>query len=100
ANQLSVLNGMALPWPVVRDAIDGAIRARLLERTVDSGPWPCPLSGATAVKLRRAENIPVPVSPPPVVPKPGTFTAEGELQSQELQELAEVVGDMLKAAVP
>jgi Protein of unknown function (DUF499) len=100
ANQLSVAAGKALPWPVVRDAIDGAIRARLLERTTDSGPWPCPLSGAAAVKLQRPENVPIPVPPPPVVPKPGTFTAEGELQSQELQELAEVVGDMLKAAVP
>jgi hypothetical protein len=100
SNQLSVQAGKGLPWPVVRDAIDGAIRARLLERTADSGPWPCPLSGAAAVKLQRPQNVPVSVTPPPVVPKPGTFTAETELQSQELQELAEVVGDMLKAAVP
>jgi len=84
---------------VVRDAIDGAIRARLLERTADSGPWPCPLSGAGAVKLQRPQNVPVPPPPPPP-PKPGTFTAESALQSQELQELAEVVGDVLKAAVP
>jgi hypothetical protein len=99
ANQLSVAAGKALPWPVVRDAIDGAIRARLLERTADSGPWPCPLSGAGAVKLQRPQNVPVPPPPPPP-PKPGTFTAESALQSQELQELAEVVGDVLKAAVP
>ena len=100
ANQLSVVAGKALPWPAVRDAIDGAIRARLLERTADSGPWPCPLSGAAAVKLQRPQNVPVPEIPPPVVAKPGTFTADAEVQSQELQELAEVVGEVLKAAVP
>jgi len=100
ANQLSVAAGKALPWPVVRDAIDGAIRARLLERTADSGPWPCPLSGAGAVKLQRPQNVPVPVTPPPVVTKPGTFTAEGEVQSQELMDLADSLGEVLKAAVP
>ncbi len=100
ANQLSVLAGKALPWPVVRDAIDGAIRARLLERAADSGPWPCPLSGAAAVKLQRPQNVPVPVTPPPVVTKPGTFTAEGEVQSRELMDLADSLGEVLKAAVP
>jgi hypothetical protein len=101
ADELSVAAGKALPWPVVRDAIDGAIRARMLERTADSGPWPCPISGATAVKLRRPENVPVPVTPsPPVVTTPGTFATEAELQSQELMDLADSLGDVLKAAVP
>jgi len=100
ANQLSVAAGKALPWPVARDAIDGAIRARLLERTADSGPWPCPLSGAAAVKLHRPQNVPPPVTPTPVVITPGTFTAETEVQSQELMDLADSLGEVLKAAVP
>lgn len=100
ANQLSVAAGKALPWPVVRDAIDGAIRARLLERTADSGPWPCPLSGAAVVKLQRPQNVPLPVTPPPVVITPGTFTADTEVQSQELMDLADSLGEALKAAVP
>jgi len=99
ANQLSVAAGKALPWPVVRDAIDGAIRARLLERTADSGPWPCPLSGAGAVKLQRPQNVPVPPPLPPP-PKPGTFMGEAELQSQELMDLADSLGEVLKASVP
>lgn len=99
ANQLSVAAGKALPWPVVRDAIDGAIRARLLERTADSGPWPCPLSGAGAVKLQRPQNVPVPPPLPPP-PKPGTFIGETELQSQELMDLADSLGEVLKASVP
>lgn len=100
ANQLSVAAGKALPWPVVRDAIDGGIRARLLERTADSGPWPCPLSGAGAVKLHRPQNVPVPVTPPPVVTKPGTFTAEAELKTDELMDLGDSLGEVLKTAVP
>ncbi len=99
ANQLSIWAGKSLPWPVVREAIDGAIRARLLERAADSGPWPCPLSGAAAVKLLRPQNVPVPPPPPPP-PKPGTFMAVSELQSQELMDLADSLGEMLKAAVP
>jgi uncharacterized membrane protein YdfJ with MMPL/SSD domain len=35
-----------------------------------------------------------------VVTKPGTFTAEGEVQSQELMDLADSLGEVLKAAVP
>ena len=100
ANQLSVAAGKALPWPVVRDAVDGGIRARLLERTADSGPWPCPLSGAGAVKLQRPQNVPVPVTPPPVVTKPGTFTAEAELKTDELMDLGDSLGEVLKTAVP
>ena len=100
SNQLSVQAGKALPWPVVRDAIDGAIRARLLERTADSGPWPCPLSGAAAVKLQRPQNVPVPPTPLPVVTKPGTFTAEAEVKTDELMDLGDSLGEVLKAAVP
>lgn len=100
ANQLSVAAGKALPWPVVRDAIDGGIRARLLERTADSGPWPCPLSGAGAVKLQRPQNVPVPPTPPPVVMKPGTFASEAELKTDELMNLGDCLGEVLKAAVP
>ena len=100
ANQLSVLAGKSLPWLAVMEAIDGAIRARLLERTADSGPWPCPLSGAASVKLQRPQNVPVPVVQPPIVTRPGTFNAETELHPQQLMDLADSLGEVLKAAVP
>ena len=41
-----------LPWATVRGALDGALRARLLERTPDSGPWPCDYVGAEALTLQ------------------------------------------------
>jgi hypothetical protein len=63
---LSKKLGKNLPWPTVRDAIDGALRARLLERSVDSGAWPGEFTGAEVVKLQ----IPK-VSPPPPPPPTG-----------------------------
>jgi hypothetical protein len=52
------------------------------------------------VKLQRPQNVPVPVTPPPVVTKPGTFTAEAELKTDELMDLGDSLGEVLKAAVP
>ena len=45
AEALSAKLGKPLPWATVRAAIDGACRGRLLERTEDSGPWPCDYAG-------------------------------------------------------
>lgn len=85
---------------MVRDAIDGGPSGRGCWSAPQIRDHAIPAQRAAAVKLQRPQNVPVPVTPPPVVPKPGTFTAESEVQSQELQELAEVVGEVLKAAVP
>ncbi len=49
---LSKKMGKILPWLIVQEAIDGAIRARQIERTVDSGPWPCDYAGAKFVKIQ------------------------------------------------
>ncbi len=49
---LSQAAGRTLPWTVVRSALDEAFRMRLLERTADSGPWPCDYAGAAAVTLQ------------------------------------------------
>ena len=48
--------GKPLPWATVRAAIDGACQGRLLERTEDSGPWPCDYAGAAKVKLKPAKQ--------------------------------------------
>src|SRR5437867_2125005 len=41
AGALAKKMGKMLPWITVQRAIDGAYRARFLERTPDSGSWPC-----------------------------------------------------------
>lgn len=90
---LSNQAGRPLPWLTVHDAIDGAFRAHLLERTLDSGPWPCDYGGAGQVKLR------VPSAPPPPPPPPpGRPVAESELTVAQLQDVAEGIGDLVKAA--
>src|SRR5437870_2508507 len=93
--------GTTLPWATVREALDGALRARLLERTPDSGPWPCDYTGADAVKLQ-VPREPVPEasrrSAPPQ-PAPGVLVAEADLRLNEIQDLADAVANIGQAAV-
>ena len=98
---LSKKVGKALPWATVREALDGALRARLLERTPDSCPWPCEYVGAEALKLqaphepeREYPNI---STPPPLAP--GMLVAEAELRLNELQDLADSIASIRQAAV-
>lgn len=101
AGALSRKAGKSLPWANVREAIDGAIKARLLEKAVDSGPWPCAFGGAQQVKLRvPAEEVVPPVEPPPPLPpKPGFKVARAELRPHQIQDLAEVIGELVSATV-
>jgi uncharacterized protein DUF499 len=101
ASALSGKVGRPLPWPIVRDALDGAFRALKLERTIDSGPWPCDAGGAHIVKVRaRSKADSVSPKPPSVRPaSPGVLAAEAELRVNEIQDLAEHVDAIRKAAV-
>lgn len=90
---LSNRAGKNLPWPAVRRALDGAFQVHFLEPSPDSGPWPCPFSGAQNVKVR-VPGTPPPPAPPP--PKPGVRVAEARLQTHELQDLADSLGDLGK----
>ena len=92
SDALSVTAGKTLPWTTVRSAIDSAIRARYLERTPDSGPWPCEWSGSPLVRL----SVPTEAPPPP--PPPRGFTTEAELEPAELQDLVDGLADIIKAA--
>jgi hypothetical protein len=94
ATALSRRAGRTLPWIVVRNAIESAMHTRLLEATADSASWPCDLAGAGKVKLR----VPSDATPPPE-PKPeGLLVAEAELKPNEIQDLADVVGEITKLA--
>jgi hypothetical protein len=50
--QLSVQRGKPVPWYQVQQAVDGAIRARLVELDTNSSPWPCDPSAAAKVVLK------------------------------------------------
>ncbi len=100
---LSAKAGRALPWATVRTAIDGAFHGRLLERTVDSGSWPCEFDGTRQVKVRVPELKPIIDinKPKDEQPKPpaGVLVASAYLKPGEVQDLAEVIGDVGAAAV-
>src|SRR5205085_861998 len=70
AAALSRKAGGTLPWPAVRTVIDSGLRARVLERAVDSGPWPCEFAGASAVRLCVPGKTPAVVQPPAVAVPP------------------------------
>jgi len=86
-----------LPWITVRNAIDAAIHARLLERAPDSGPWPCDVSGASQVKLVVPGERPPPPPPPP--PPPGVQVATAYLKPNQIQDLADQIGEIGTTAV-
>ncbi len=85
-----------LPWITARQALDGAIRARLLEITIDSAPWPCDYAGAQNIKLR------LPSGPPPpkerLELRPNVLVAEAELRPNEIQDFAERLAEIRKTA--
>ena len=94
---LSKKVGKTLPWVTVRDAIDGAMRARMIERAVESGPWPCDFSGAQTVKLAVPGTRPPPQQPPPIK-KAGIRMADADIEPKQIQDLADVIADVRKAA--
>jgi len=107
ADVLSARVGKPLPWATVRDAIDGAIRARYLE-TVNGMALPSDATGAQAVTLRVPQAQPKPEQKPinqvnetlaPFdVTKPGKLVAHAELRPMQLAELGEESGAILTAA--
>jgi len=101
---LSAKVGKILPWLTVQEVIDGAIRARQIERTLDSGPWPCDYAGAKFVKisLLKVQEPAQPTSPGTPAPpktKPGIRVAEGYIDTYEIQNLSEQVSDLTRAAI-
>jgi len=94
AAALSQKAGKTLPWKTVRDAIDGALRAHQLELAADSGSWPCEYAGAQKVKL----GLPKVAPPPPPVVRPGVRVAEADLKANEIQDLADAIGELTRLA--
>ena len=102
ATALSAKLGANLPWTTVRSAIGSAIRARWIEPTTDSAEWPCDLAGAQHAILQ------VPAGGVHEKEKPlygsgsGSRTsprAEAVLEADQIQDLADQMPELLKAAV-
>jgi hypothetical protein len=91
---LSAMFGKLLPWARASKALDDALYFGLVERSLDSGPWPCDLGGASAVKIRVSKKD---VKEPPLPRHYGSKIATAELQLHEVQDLADRV-DALREA--
>jgi len=101
---LSSKSGRPLPWKIVQTALGDAFKVHYLERTIDSKPWPCDFGDAQWIKIR----VPQGVNPPPVsgsqtegyvVPPPaGKRIAEAEMQPNQLQDMADIMGELLGTA--
>ncbi len=105
ATGLAKKAGRTLPWPAVRSVIDAALSARILVRPVDSGHWPCDFAGASAVRLSLPgkppdeDRTPPIVVPPVIEQRPGVVVAEAALTTAQVQDLADQVGELVRAAV-
>ncbi|RDE49302.1 MAG: DUF499 domain-containing protein [Candidatus Accumulibacter meliphilus] len=91
---LSSKAGQPLPWSRVANALDEAFRLGLIERTLDSGVWPCDLGGASAVKVRLRKSE---AKQPAPRQHYGSKVATAELQTHEVQDFADSI-DALREA--
>lgn len=96
ATALSAKRGATLPWFTVQTAIEDAIRSRWIEIKDGGGSWPCDLAGAKHVFLRIPSEQP---DSDPTPKPPGLLTAEAVLEASGIQDLAEQVPDIARAAV-
>lgn len=98
--ELSSKVGKTLPWTTVRRAIDDALKLRLVELAADSALWPVQYPQAAQVVLAVPAEA-APAEPGGIrMPRPvpyGAYTAEAELRPAEIQNLADVIGDLIKA---
>lgn len=101
ANALSDKHGVPIPWLRVREALDGALRARMLERAGDSAAWPCDFSSAQDVRFKIPAAQPgVPYRPTfPPRELPGVRIAEADLTSNQIQDIADQMGNITSATI-
>ena len=95
--ELSNRKGKILPWSTVKDAIDLGIRTRWFEISPESMPWPCDFTQAQSVMIQLPQSHGV--QTPPQDRLLGTVTAEAMLEANGIQDLADQVPQIAKAAV-
>lgn len=98
---LSTKIGRPIPWSVLRNAIDDAIKARWIELDPSSSAWPCEMAAASTVTLRQpstAGGMEEPVKGGYIAKPKGVYTSTAALQPAALQDLVDVLPDVVKAA--
>lgn len=102
---LSAQRGDPLPWPLIRQVIDDALRARLLQPTPSSMAWSpaIPATQAASIRLSRVENnvrenTSATTTQPTYTTKPATHAATADLKSDQIMDLADSLSDLMQAA--
>ena len=97
-SQLSSQRGKPVPWYLLQQAVDGALRARLVELDSNSASWPCDSSAAAKVVVKAVAGA--------ATGKGGGAAGDAAnynlaairayLQPSELQDLADVLSSILE----
>jgi hypothetical protein len=94
--QLSQQRGKPVPWFQVQQAVDGALRARLVELDADSATWPCDPSAAAKVVLKAVAGgaYVAPAGTGELLHDKGA-TYRAYLEPNELQDLADALTEIM-----
>lgn len=90
-SQLSSQRGRPVPWYQLQQAVDGALRARLVELDANSASWPCDPSAAAKILLKAVAGAPPGQggSIPGETANHNMVSFRAYLQPNELQDLAD-----------
>lgn len=89
-SQLSLQRGRPVPWCLLQQAVDGALRARLVELDANSASWPCDPSAAAKILLKAiAGAAAVPGSLAGDIKNQNEVSFRAYLKPNELQDLAD-----------
>jgi hypothetical protein len=95
----------SMPWKLVETAITGALNSGFLRLIPGMVSWPCQFHEAAAIELGLPEatttgggNLPGTKEPPPALPKAQAGFRSAALDSSQMTELVEAMGDVLAAA--
>jgi Protein of unknown function (DUF499) len=95
---ISTQSGHPVPWSIMRQAIEDAIKSRWLERAPGSGPWPCDATAAATIILKQPAKISE-RGPEEYTPRPkGVYTSSATLEPLALQDLIDLLPDIIKIA--
>jgi hypothetical protein len=94
--QLSAQRGRPVPWVQVQQAVDGAIRARLVELDAKSVPWPCDPSAAAKVVLKAVAGGGSVGGGGSGELKDNGVSYRAYLQPNELQDLADALSSIIE----
>jgi hypothetical protein len=98
ATALSQNAGNTLPWKTVHHVIAGALQARFIALTEDSGTWPCDFSGAQAVRIKVSAIVTgTGIGGQKLhVPQPNVRVASGDFEPAQVQDLGDLIPKLLE----